>query len=264
MHPSLTIAKRAAHSAAKIILRGFDQLDQVKPQQKSANDFVSQVDLAAEEVIVQTISEAFPEHKILCEERGLVETPKNQGSEYLWVIDPLDGTTNFLRGFPHFAISIALLKNNKPIAGLVYQPLSDEMFCASVGEGATLNDRKIRVATTPQENALLSTGFPFRSPELMPVQQAILRDSLALFPDLRRSGSAALDLCYVACGRVDAYFELALNQWDIAAGALIAQESGAIVTDMNGELTHLQSGNICTARPKIYKNLIKITRKHLQ
>lgn len=263
MHPSLTIAKRAAYAAGKIIIRGYDQRDQLKPQQKSANDYVSQVDLAADKIIVETLIEAFPEYQILSEEGGLHETPKNKHSEYKWVIDPLDGTTNFLRGYPHFAVSIALLHKNKPVAGLVYNPLTDEMFCASTGDGATLNDRKIRVAKMPQENAILATGFPFRHPELMPTQQAILRDSLSIFPDLRRSGSAALDLCYVASARVDAYFELALNQWDIAAGALIAQESGAIVSDMNGELTHLQTGNICAAPPKIYKNLVKITRKHL-
>ncbi len=207
---------------------------------------------------MKTIQEAYPEHHIVGEEGTLLG---NKDSEYRWVIDPIDGTTNFVKGLPHFAISIAVYKKGKLEAGLVYQPIADEMFCAARGQGATLNDRKIRVNKTLPENAIITTGFPFKKSELMVKQIKCMRNVLQNFPDIRRLGSAALDLCYVASGRVDGYYEFGVCEWDIAAGALIAQESGAIVSDTNGELNHLKSGDIVAAPPKVYKALVKLIRE---
>ncbi len=253
----LTIAKRAAFAAGTLIHSRFEQLNRLNVQEKSPNNFVSEVDIAAEQLIVRTIQESYPEHQIIGEE-GTHSGDTN--SEYRWVIDPIDGTTNFIKGLPHFAISIAIYKNNKLEAGLVYQPITDEMFCAARGEGATLNDRKIRASKVLPENAIVTTGFPFKNPELMPKQIRCMKNLLTVFPDIRRLGSAALDLCYVASGRVDAYYEFGVSEWDIAAGVLIAQESGVIVSDTDGELNHLKTGNILAAPPKVYKALVKITK----
>lgn len=256
MHPTLTIAKRAALSAAEIITDAFEKLNRLDIREKRPNDFVSQADIAVEQTIIRTIQDAYPDHCIIGEESG---QSGNSNSDYRWVIDPIDGTTNFIKGLPHFAISIALYKNNKLESGLVYQPISDEMFMAARGQGATLNDRKIRASKTLPENAIITTGIPFRHHELMPAYLQTFKKLLTTFPDVRRLGAASLDLCYVACGRVDGYFELGLSEWDIAAGTLIAQESGAIVSDTNGQFNHLNTGNIVAAPPKVYKSLIKIT-----
>lgn len=256
MHPTLTIAKRAAYAGAEVLTRFFEQPDRIQTHEKTANNFVTNADIAVEEAIIQSIRKAYPDHLILSEEQG---QSGSKNSEYRWVIDPIDGTTNFLKGFPHFAISIAVYKNNKLEAGLIYQPISDEMFAAARGQGATLNDRKIRAANTLPENAVITTGIPFKQVDIMPTAVKSLKNVLSVFPDIRRSGSAALDLCYVACGRVDGFYEWGLSEWDIAAGSLIAQESGAIVSDINGELTHLNSGNIIAAPPKVYKALVKVT-----
>lgn len=256
MHPMLTIAKRAAYNGATIIQAASEQLNRLDIREKSPNDFVSETDLAVEQAVIKTIRDAYPDHRITGEESG---TTGNDNSEYRWIIDPIDGTTNFIKGLPNFAISIAVFKNNKPEIGLVYNPMHDEMFMAARGQGATLNDRKIRAAKTLPENAVITTGIPFKNAEYMPKQVKCLKQCFEVFPDIRRLGSAALDLCYVAAGRVDGYFEFGLSEWDIAAGALIAQESGAIVSDSNGELSHFTTGNIVAAPPKVYKALIKIT-----
>lgn len=257
MHPMLTIAKRAAFAAGDIMKSAVDNSQRLEISEKSPNNFVSNADIAVEQTAIDVIRKAYPGHRILGEENG--ETG-DANSEYRWVIDPIDGTTNFIKGLPHFAISIAVLKNNKLEAGLVYNPITDEMFTAARGQGATLNDRKIRASQVLPENAIIATGIPFKNEDLHPQTIKHLTNVLTTFPDIRRSGSAALDLCYVACGRVDGYYEYALSEWDIAAGALIAQESGAIVSDANGELTHLQTGNIIAAPPKVYKTLIKLLK----
>lgn len=258
MHPTLTIAKRAAYAGAELLLRYFEQPERIEVHEKTPNNFVTNVDIAVEEAIIQTIRKAHPDHLIISEEQG---QSGNSNSEYRWVIDPIDGTTNFLKGFPHFAISIAIYKNNKLEAGLVYQPVSDEMFTAARGQGAILNERKIRSSNNLPENAVIATGIPFKHADAMPTTVRAMKNALMIFPDIRRTGSAALDLCYVASGRVDGFFEWGLSEWDIAAGALIAQESGAIVSDTNGTFSHLSSGNIVAAPPKVYKALIKITKE---
>lgn len=258
MHPTLTIAKRAAYAAGTIISQHFEQLNRIQVSEKSPNDFVSDVDVMAEKILIETIRESYPNHQILAEEHGL---SGDDNSEYRWVIDPIDGTTNFIKGLPHFAISIAIFKKGKLEAGLVYQPITDELFAAARGQGATLNDRKIRASTTLPDNAIITTGIPFKEAELMPRQIKCMKNVLTQCPDIRRLGSAALDLCYVACGRVDGYFEFGLSEWDIAAGALIAQESGAIVSDDKGEFDYLNSGHIVAAPLKVYKTLIKTIKQ---
>lgn len=265
MHPMLTIAKRAADAAAKLITRQYDQGGKIQISSKQPNDFVSEVDIAAEHAIISVIRESFPDHAILAEESLAntdITTTTSAKQPYCWVIDPIDGTANFIKGFPHFAISIGLLKNNKLEAGLVYQPITDELFMAARGQGATLNGHRIRVSETPPENAIIATGLPFKTPDALATQIKNINAVFNLFPDIRRTGSAALDLCYVASGRVDGYFELGLSPWDIAAGALIAQESGAIVSDIEGNFNYLDSGNIIAAPAKVYKKLIKTLHQH--
>ncbi len=256
MHPLLTIAKRAAYSAGTIINQQFEQRHRIEVTEKAPNDFVTAVDRVVEQDIINIIKASFPDHQIIAEESGVIGA---DDSEYRWVIDPIDGTTNFIKGNPHFAISIAVYKKDKLEAGLVYQPITDELFMAAKGQGATLNDRKIRASKVLPEQAVIATGFPYRHSELMPKQIKTLKKVLETFPDIRRAGAAALDLCYVACGRVDGFFEFGLSEWDIAAGALIAQESGAIVSDTNGEFNYLKTGDIVAAPPKVYKMLVKKT-----
>lgn len=254
MHPMLTIAKRAAYAAGDIMNSAFAQQNRIEFSEKSPNNFVSNVDIAVEQAVIDSIRKAYPDHLIVSEESG---TSGDTNSEYRWVIDPIDGTTNFIKGLPHFAVSIAVFKHGKIEAGLVYNPINDELFSAARGQGATLNDRKIRASQVLPENAIIATGIPFKTPDLHSQTINNLKNVLVNFPDIRRSGSAALDLCYVACARVDGFYECALAEWDIAAGALIAQESGAIVSDINGELTHWRTGNIVAAPAKVYKALIK-------
>jgi len=258
MHPMLTIAKRATYAAASLITQSFDRSDKLKIKTKSANDFVSNIDIAVENSITDTILASFPEHLVIGEENGAVG---NAGSEYRWVIDPIDGTTNFIKGLPHFAISIAVFKNDKPEIGVVYNPIHDEMFAAARGQGATLNDRKIRTSQVLPETAIIATGLPLANPDIMPKASRVLNRVLTTFPDIRRTGSAALDLCYVASGRVDAYYEFNLSEWDMAAGVLIAQESGALVSDTEGQFNHFKTGDVVAAPSKVYKTLIKLTKQ---
>lgn len=260
MHPMLTIAKRAALEAGDVLNKYFQNQERLNIVEKQKNDFVSEADLSAEKVIIETIKKAYPNHAILSEESGELG---DINAEYCWVIDPLDGTTNFVKGFAHFSVSIALLKKQKLEIGLVYSPMNHEIFSASRGGGAMLNDRKIRVSNSLPDRAIIATGIPFKAENndvLLPKTVVNIKNVLTQFPDIRRTGSAALDLCYVACGRFDGYFEWGLSPWDIAAGALIAQEAGAIVSDTVGELTHLQSGHIVAAPTKVYRALIKALR----
>lgn len=257
MHPMLTIAKRAAYAAGDLMTNAFEQHSRIEFIEKSPNNFVSNVDVAIEQSVIDNIRKSYPDHLIIGEESGI---SGSADSDYRWMIDPIDGTTNFIKGLPHFAVSIAVFKKGKPEAGLVYNPIADEMFSAARGQGATLNDRKIRTSQGLPESAIIATGIPFKTPELHSQTINHLKHVLSTFPDIRRTGSAALDLCYVACGRVDGFYECALSEWDIAAGTLIAQESGAIVSDVSGELTHLSTGNIVAAPPKVYKALIKAVK----
>ena len=261
MHPTLNIAKRAALAAGKIILRNLDRLEQLTVNSKRQNDFVSEVDLQAEQEIIRTLRRAYPMHSILAEESGI---SGDSNAEYQWVIDPLDGTTNYLHGFPQFAVSIALKQNGKLLSGVVYDPLRQEMFAASKGQGATLNDRRIRVTPLVNlENALLGTGFPFRYPQHQQAYLAMLTQLFAKCAEVRRAGAASLDLAYVAAGRLDGFWEIGLSEWDMAAGALLVQEAGGLVGDFNGGFDYLKNGNIVAGSPKIFRALLQELQPHL-
>lgn len=256
INPMLTIARRAAEEAGKILQMGLRQLDQIQIEEKGRGDLVSIVDKRAEELIKNVLLDKYPQHDFLGEESGETRAT-NENSEYCWVIDPLDGTTNFLHGLPQFAVSIGLLRQGKPELGIVYNPVSEEWFTASRGQGAQLNGRRLRVnAIRDGGRAIVATGFPFRYPDLMQRQYTILESVLQDIADVRRLGSASLDLCYTACNRLDGYFEIGIKPWDICAGIVIAQEAGAIVTDFNGQHSMLQSGEIVVGNPYIHKILL--------
>lgn len=251
MHPSLTIAKRAALNAGKIILRYMDRLERVQVNRKGPADLVSEVDLQAEREIVNTLRRIYPNHSIITEESGKLAGDDNQQ----WFIDPLDGTTNYLHGFPHFAVSIAFQQRGKLEAAIIYDPLRQEMFTASRGRGALLNERRIRVRTLAGlEGSLLATGFS--EGQRQSAQALAMADELmAQGGALRRTGSTALDLAYVAAGRLDGFWEGRTNAWDMAAGALLVQEAGGLVGDFQGGYDFLRTGQIVAANPKLFRVL---------
>lgn len=256
MHPTLNIAIRAARAAGKIIARATDQLDRLQVSVKADNDFVTQIDQQAEQEIIYILHHAFPAHGFLAEESGA-----QSGDDYTWIIDPLDGTTNFLHGFPQFAVSIALRHKGRLEQAVIYDPMRQELFTASRGQGAHLNDHRIRVSQRPSlDGALLGTGFPFKQPEFLDLYLDTFK---ALFPKtagIRRPGAAALDLAYVAAGRLDGFWEIGLKPWDMAAGALIIQEAGGLVSDFGGGNDYLDSGNIIAANPKVFKAMLQKLR----
>ncbi len=261
MQPTLNIAIEAAREAGKIIFRNMSRVHSLSIQTKEKNDFVSEVDLKAEQEIINIIHRAYPQHGILAEESG--DSNSGNQDEYQWIIDPLDGTTNFLRGFPHYSVSIALKHKNRLEVAVIYDPFKDELFCAGQGNGATLNDRKIRVSSlTSFEGALLATGFPFRENQNIDHYLASLKELMLQTSGIRRAGSAALDLAYVAAGRVDGFWEYGINTWDIAAGCLIVQEAGGLVGDTYGGHTHLESGNIVAANAKLFRLILQALNKN--
>lgn len=252
MQPMVNIAIRAARSAGNIIIRSFNQIDSLNVSEKSRNDYVSEVDQRAEQEIIRTIQKAYPQHAILAEESG-----QTSGNEFEWVIDPLDGTTNYLRGFPQFAVSIAVKHKDRLEHAVVYDPLKDELFTASRGEGAKLNDRRIRVTSRRKlHGALLGTGIPFRPDQDLDSYLETLRVLLPDTAGVRRAGSAALDLAYVAAGRLDAFWEFGLNPWDMAAGCLLIQEAGGIVSDTEGKDRYLKNGNVLTGNVHLHQQML--------
>lgn len=259
MHPTLNIAIRAARNAGRILLRYLERTDAIAVTSKSRNDFVSEVDRSAEAAIIQELRSKFPDHAILAEESGA------QGrSEFLWVIDPLDGTTNYLHGFPQFAVSIALTYRGQLDQAVVYDPLREEMFTASRGRGAQLNDRKLRVTARPElEGALIGTGFPFRDHRHLDAYLGMLKAMMQDAAGIRRPGSAALDLAYVAAGRLDGFWELGLAEWDFAAGALLIMEAGGTVSDLAGGDRFPQTGNLVAGNLKVHKAMLDRLRPFL-
>ena len=260
MHPTLNIAVRAARAAGDIILRYHNQVDLLTIENKSINDLVSEVDKTAEKAIIKEINKAFPKHSILAEESG-----KTLGDEdFLWIIDPLDGTANFLHGFPQYAVSIALLEKGTTSHAVIYDPFKEELFSASKGEGAYLNNERIRVSlSNGLKETLIGTGFPFRHPQHL---ECYLETFKAIYPhvsDIRRAGAAALDLAYVASGRLDGHWEIGLNSWDIAAGALMVKEAGGFIGDFSGRNKYLETGNVVAGNSDVYKQILKKIHPHL-
>lgn len=261
-NPLLNIAVQAARAAGNIIIRAADRLDTIHITEKGPHDFVTDVDQRAEKEIIAHIQKAYPQHGILGEESG--EIGSDEG--YQWIIDPLDGTRNFIHGFPQFAVSIAIANKGKIEHGVIYDPTRQELFVASRGKGAFLNDRRMRVSQRSQiEEALLGTGFS--SKHNADVRQAhikTLESLLNLNGDVRRAGAAALDLAYVAAGRLDGFWEIGLHSWDIAAGALMIKEAGGMVCDIDGSEEYLKSGNVVAGNLKIIKPLLQTIRSHVK
>ncbi len=260
MEPMINIALRAARKAGEKIVRASDDLERVEVQAKGVNNFVSDVDIAAEKEIIYHLQKAYPDHAFLAEESGL---SGDEDAEYRWLIDPLDGTTNFIRGIPHYAVSIACLHRGKLEHAVIVDPVRREEFTASRGRGAQLNGRRIRVSKLPGlDGALLGTGIPFKDhcdEKLGPYSKSIelLAGQCA---GIRRAGAASLDLAYVAAGRLDAFWEIGLSPWDIAAGALLVREAGGLVADIDASENYLASGNIVCGNPKCFKAVLQTTK----
>ncbi len=255
----LTTAVKAARRAGNIINRASLDIDMLTVKKKSQNDYVSEVDGAAENAIIEILLEAYPNHEILAEESGA-----RGASEFQWIIDPLDGTTNFLHGFPQYSVSIALLHKGVISQAVIYDPVRNDLFTASKGRGAYLNDRRLRVSKQKQlGDALIGTGFPFRDFTHIDAYLGMFRDLIQKTAGLRRPGSAALDLAYTAAGRFDGFFEIGLHSWDIAAGCLLVQEAGGLVGDFEGNETYLESGNIVAGNPRVFGQLLQVIAPHL-
>ena len=257
IHPMLNIAVRAARSAGSIINRAALDLDVLKVASKGTNDFVTEVDQAAEEAIISTLLEAYPGHAILAEESGRQRGSKH--SDYLWIIDPLDGTTNFIHGFPVYAVSIALAFRGKVEQAVVYDPTRNDLFYASKGKGAYLNDRRLRVSKrTRLSDSLIGTGFPFRKGDNFKRYLKMFEEVMQQCAGMRRPGAAALDLCYVAAGWYDGFFETGLSPWDVAAGSLMITEAGGLVGNFTGESDFLYQREVVAATPRIYGQLVQM------
>ncbi|MGR6036198.1 MAG: inositol-1-monophosphatase [Candidatus Nitrosoglobus sp.] len=258
MHPLLNIAVRAARSAGNLIVRSLDRIDHLEVTVKGRNDFVSDIDRLAEQEIVGIIRKAYPGHRILAEEGG-AQAGKQGEEDTVWVIDPLDGTTNFLHGFPQFAISIGVKHKGRLQQAVIYDPLRQELFTASRGSGAHLNDRRIRVSQQRGLNeALLGTGFPFKKHQYLDCYLATFKALFHCVSDIRRAGAASLDLAYVAAGRLDGFWEIGLAEWDIAAGVLLIQEAGGIVTDFTGGHDFLITGNVVAGSLSVHKGILQV------
>jgi myo-inositol-1(or 4)-monophosphatase len=259
MHPMVNIAVRAARRAGGIINRAASNLDVLTVRHKSLNDLVSEVDRAAEEAIIETLKSSYPDHAILAEESG-----STGESEYVWIIDPLDGTTNFLHGLPIYAVSIALMHKGQLQHGVIYDPARNDLYTASRGGGAFLNDRRLRVSKRDKLiDGLIGTGFPFRMFDYIDPYLGMLKDLMTRTAGVRRPGAAALDLASVAAGRLDGFWEIGLSPWDMAAGVLMITEAGGLVGDLEGNDKYLERGQIVAGNPKIFAQLLQTLQPHL-
>ncbi|HEX6364460.1 MAG TPA: inositol monophosphatase family protein [Albitalea sp.] len=257
LHPMLNIAVKAARAAGAIINRASLDIDLLKVNTKSPNDFVTEVDQAAEQAIIETLLGAYPGHGILAEESGRAHGAKD--SEYVWIIDPLDGTTNFIHGFPVYAVSIALAVRGQVQQAVVYDPARNDLFYASKGRGAYLNDKRLRVSRrTRLQESLIGTGFPFRKGDNLKRYVQMFEQVMANCAGLRRPGAAALDLCYVAAGYYDGFFETGLSPWDVAAGSLMITEAGGLIGNFTGEADDLYQREVVAGNPKVYGHLVQI------
>ena len=254
----LNTAVKAARKAGSIITRASSDIDRLTIRSKQKNDFVSEVDHAAEEAIIGVLREAYPAHGILAEESGA----RDGDAEFVWVIDPLDGTTNFLHGFPQYCVSIGLLHKGAPNQAVVFDPNRNELFTASKGVGAYLNDRRIRVSKVDKvEDALMGTGFPFREVGQLDDYLRMFRNVTLNCAGVRRPGAAALDLAWVAAGRIDGFWEIGLSPWDMAAGALLVREAGGLIGDLDGNDTFLDSGRVVASNGKIFGALLQLLKQ---
>lgn len=259
----LNIALRAARKAGELIEQALERVDLVTIEEKSRNDFVTEIDKKAEREIIYHIRKSYPDHSMHAEESGLHE---GKDPDYEWIIDPLDGTTNFIHGIPHFSISIACKVKGRLEHAVVYDPIKREEFTASRGRGATLNERRIRVSSRRGlDGALIGTGIPFNGDAFENISPylAAVEEIAGQTAGIRRAGSAALDLAYVAAGRFDAFWEMNLKPWDIAAGILLVKEAGGLISDFNGGQSYLETGNIVCGAPKVFKPTLQIIKKQM-
>ena len=265
MHPLLNTAVKAARRAGAIINRASLDLDLLRIGRKAPNDFVTEVDQAAEAAIIEVLSKAYPDHDFLAEETGTAGASGKRGtaSDYVWIIDPLDGTTNFIHGFPQYAVSIGLAHRGQMSQAVIYDPVHNDLFIASKGKGAMLNDRRIRVSQRDRlDESLIGTGFPFRNFESLELYVSMFKELTQKTAGIRRPGAASLDLAYVACGRLDGFFEMGLMPWDAAAGSLLITEAGGLIGNFQGESDYLFHENIIGGSPKIFGQLVNILGKY--
>ena len=256
MHPMINTAVKAARRAAAIINRASFDIDRVKYTEKMPNDFVTEVDQAAEQAIIEILSNAYPTHAILAEESG-ASANLHDDNENVWIIDPLDGTTNFMHGFPQYCVSIALQHRGQITQAVVYDPVRNDLFTASKGAGAFLNDKRLRVSKRDRlQDALLGTGFQFQNTLELEEYIEMFRVMTQKCAGLRRPGAAALDLAYVAAGRLDGFFEKNLKPWDMAAGSLLITEAGGIVGTFAGESDYLYKDEIIAGTPKVFAQMV--------
>jgi myo-inositol-1(or 4)-monophosphatase len=261
LHPMINVAVKAARAAGSIINRAALDIESVRVSQKKANDFVTEVDHAAEQAIIETLWAAYPGHGIWAEESG--KEHGAQDSEFVWIIDPLDGTTNFIHGLPVYCVSIALAVKGKVEQAVVYDPTRNDLFTATKGRGAFLNDRRLRVSTrTELKQSLISTGFPYRQGDDFNRYLGMMGDVMQRTAGLRRPGAAALDLAYVAAGYTDGFFELGLQPWDVAAGSLLVTEAGGLVGNFTGESEFLEQNECLAGNPRVYGQLVGLLGKY--
>jgi myo-inositol-1(or 4)-monophosphatase len=257
LHPMLNIAIKAARAAGAIINRASLDLERLQVNTKAPNDFVTEVDHAAEAAIIDILLAAYPGHGILAEESGSARGARD--SEYVWIIDPLDGTTNFIHGLPTYAVSIGLAFRNQIQQAVVYDPARNDLFYATRGRGAYLNDKRLRVSKrTRMADALIGTGFPFRKGDDLSRYLHMMESVMKVCAGMRRPGAAALDLCYVAAGWYDGFFETGLSAWDVAAGSLLVTEAGGLVGNFTGEADFLHQREVVAGSPKIYGQLVQL------
>ena len=257
----LNVAVKAAREAGKLINRAALDVEAVRINQKQINDFVTEVDQAAEKVIIETLTTAYPGHGILAEESGSEFGAKD--SEFVWIIDPLDGTTNFIHGFPFYCVSIALAMQGKIEQAVVFDPTRNDLFTATKGRGAYMNERRIRVSKRVRLNeCLISTGFPFRPGDNFKNYLGMMSDLMPKLAGIRRPGAAALDMAYVAAGFTDGFFESGLNPWDVAAGSLLVTEAGGLVGNFTGEADFLEQKECMAGNPRVYGQLVSVLGKY--
>jgi myo-inositol-1(or 4)-monophosphatase len=258
----LNVAIKAARAAGAIINRAALDVESVRVAAKQTNDFVTEVDKAAEDAIIETLLAAYPDHGIWAEESGRREG-KGRDKGFVWIIDPLDGTTNFIHGFPVYCVSIALMVHGKVEQAVVYDPTRNDLFCATKGRGAYLNDRRIRVAKRTQlKDCLISTGFPFRPGDHFQTYMQMLQDVMPKVAGVRRPGAAALDLAYIAAGFADGFFETGLSPWDVAAGSLLVTEAGGLIGNFTGEADFLEQKECMAGNPRIYGQMVGLLGKY--